>query len=111
MADLDQIEQELRHYLQGDERLSKQDKLIQLRAIFDKHFASERTEHLILFSDLKEMIDSAKMLYSSTSLPVKISKKEVTGNDINYVFILEAFIGYLNKHKLLKRMIDFDNKR
>lgn len=111
MANPDQIEQELREYLNIERNLRVEDRLQYLMAIMNKHFAIDKIEHMMTHHDLNDMVNYAKGQWARTTMPMEISKKEVYHNDVNYVLIIEAFIGYLNKNNLLKRLVKFDYSR
>lgn len=111
MADPEQIEQELRAYVSIEKNLSREDRVIHLRAIFDKHFAMDKTDHLLNNADFQDIISRAKALWVQTSMPFKISKREVRSEEVNHYLIIEAFVSYLNKNKLLKRLVRFDITR
>lgn len=111
MANPEQIEQELREYLSLEKNLRSEDRFQYLMAIFNKHFGTDKIDHYMAHSDLNDLINYAKGTFAKTTMPIVISKKEVHGTETNYVLILEAFISYLNKNKLLKRLVKFDYTR
>jgi len=111
MANPEQIEQELRTYLEEERNLSKPDRLKHLMAIFDKHFGLDQTQHLINDHDLHDIVGYAKTLYVHKTMPMKISRADVPANHVNHVLIMESFIMYLNKSKLLKKLVGFDFTR
>jgi hypothetical protein len=111
MADAKQIEQELREYLEREDHLRKSDKLPYLMTIINKHFEIDKIDHMISHRDLSDMIGYAKSSFAQLTMPVCVSKKEVHNSEINHVLIIEALVGYLNKHKLLKRLVKFDYRR
>lgn len=111
MANPEQIEQELRAYLAEERNLSNSDRLKYLMAIFNKHFGLDQTEHLLNDHDLHDIVSYAKGSYARTTLPMRISKKEVYSGDVNFVLMIEAVICHLNKNKLIKKLIKFDYTR
>ena len=111
MANPEQIEQELRMYLEEERNLSKPDRLIHLMAIFNKHFGLDATDHLINDHDLHDIISYAKSIYAQKTMPIKISRSDVPNNHATHVLIMESFIMYLNKSKLLKKLVKFDYTR
>ena len=111
MANPDQIEQELRAYLDEEGNLSKQDRIIHLKAIFDKHFGMDKADYLINGSDVKDIIYKAKITYADQALPIFITKNEIFPSEVAHVLIMESLINYLNKVKLLKRLVRFDYLR
>jgi hypothetical protein len=111
MSDPKQIEQELRIFLANEDNIAKSDRLEYLMAIVNKQFALDKIDHLVIYYDLNDIIGRAKTAYAKTSLPMNISKHDVRDQEANYVLVLETFIGYLNKHKVLKRLVKFDHRR
>jgi hypothetical protein len=111
MADPAHIEEELKQFLDIEEKIRKVDRLPYLMAIVNKHFGLDKIDHIATHRDLEEVISVAKAEWPHTVAPMNISGKEVTGPAINYVLVLEAFVGYLNRNKLLKRLVKFDHTR
>lgn len=111
MSDPAQIEQELREFLENEDNLRKADRLAYLMAIVNKHFAIDKIDHTMINYDFNEVVNNAKSAFAKTTMPIYISKKEISSYDVNYILVLEAFIGYLNKNKLLKRLVKLDYGR
>lgn len=111
MSDPRQIEQELRAFLEIEENIRKSDRLPYLMAIINRHFSTNQIDHVITNYDLGRIVSDAKSSYAVTKMPMTISHKEVNGVEFNYVLIMETLIGYLNKNKLLKRLVKFDHGR
>lgn len=110
MADPAEIERELRDYLEKEGNMRHADKLPYLMLIINKHFGLDKIDHIMDYYDLDRVIGGAKSVYAQTSMPMKISKRELTPQETNYVLVLESFVGYLNNKKLLKRLIKLDHK-
>ena len=111
MADAKQIEQELREYLSKEDNMRKSDKIVYLMAIINKHFELDKIDHMINYSDFDLLISNAKASYPGSTAPVFLSKREVHYSISNHLLVLEAFIGYLNRNKLLKKLVRFDYRR
>lgn len=111
MSDPAQIEDELRAFFEIEDNIRKSDRIHHVMAIVNKHFALDKIDHMVLNYDFNEVINAAKSSYAKTTMPIYISKKEVSPHDVNHLLIMEVFIGYLNKHKLLKRLVKFDYGR
>jgi len=105
MADPAEIERELRDYLEKEDNMRHSDKLPYLMLIINKHFGLDKIDHIVDYHDLDSIISHAKSVYAQTSMPMQISKKELSPSQTNYALVLEAFVGYLNRHKLIKRLI------
>lgn len=111
MADPAQIEQELREYLEKEPNIRRGDRIVYLMAIINKHYGIDQVEHLVSHYDFDQMLSYAKTNFATTKMPMTISKKEVNQQETVYVLMMEAFSAYLNKHKLLKRLVKFDHGR
>jgi hypothetical protein len=105
MSSLEQVEQELREYLDKEPNLRRQDKLVYLRAIFDKHLTLSKLEHELNYFDFHEILCGAKIAYSNLRLPMRISRKPIDGSEVPNVAMIESVMSYLNKHSLLKRLV------
>lgn len=108
MANMETIEAELRQYIEDSANLNRQDRYIHLKAIFDKHFAMEKTDHMLTMGDFKEIVSYAKSQFINLTLPAQISKREVYQSDIAHLLIVDAVLTYLNKSKVLKKLVRID---
>lgn len=108
MANMETIEQELKQYIEDSANLSRQDRYVHLKAIFDKHFAMEKTDHLLTMGDFREIISYAKGQFIQISLPATISNKEVYPTEVPHIMMIEAVIAHLNRYKILKRLVKID---
>jgi hypothetical protein len=108
MSNLDLIEQEIRQYLEDQDNLSRADRYVHLKAIFDKHLAMEKTEHILTMSDLQSIIGTAKQNFVNLTLPMTISNKAVSPNDTTNVAVVQSVISYLNKAGILRKLVKFD---
>jgi hypothetical protein len=108
MSELEEIERDLREYLEKEPNLRKADKLVYLTAIFHKRLEIRKLDHVVSYADYFSILGQAKNFYIRMKLPVRISGKELEANDALHVSTLESFIGYLNRNNLLKKLIKFD---
>lgn len=108
MANMETIEQELRQYIEDSANLSRQDRYTYLKAIFDKHYAMEKTEHLLTMNDFQSIISYAKGQFNQIALPATISKRDVYPSEVPHIMMIEAVIAYLNKSKILKKLVKID---
>lgn len=108
MSDPQQIEKDLKDYLEKEPNLRREDRFNFLKAIFDKHFEIHKMEHVINAGDLFEMLSSAKGGYANHRAPMFISRKRIESSESVHVSVIESFITYLNKNKLLRKFIKFD---
>lgn len=108
MANMETIEAELRQYIEDSANLSRQDRYVHLKAIFDKHFAMEKTEHLLTMGDFQQIVSYAKSQFVNIKLPAQISKREVYPSEVPHVLMIEAVISYLNRSQILKKLVKID---
>lgn len=108
MSDPQQIERDLKEYLEKEPNLRREDRFKYLKAIFDKHFEIHSMDHVVNAGDLFEMLHSAKSGYANHKAPMFISRKRIEANEVGHVSVIESFITYLNKNKLLRKLVKFD---
>jgi hypothetical protein len=111
MADPNQVENEFRMYLEIEPNLNREDRLVYLKSIANRHFGLDNLDHVITYGNFADLIGEAKKEYPKTSFPVTISRKEISSTEINYMLVLEAFASYLNRMKLLKKLVKFERTR
>jgi len=110
MSDLEQLDRELKEYLEKEPNLRREERILYLKAIFQKHLDFTKLTHVINYFDMYSVINQAKGQYSNFRLPMKISDHQVEGNELPHFAMVESFIGYLNKMGLLKKLVKFDYK-
>jgi hypothetical protein len=110
MSDAQQIESDLRDYLDKEPNLSRVDRFKYLEAIFHKHLELNKLEHLITYKDLFVLFSEATTIMTKIRFPVRITGKELETKESVHIAIMEAFILYLNRMKLLKKLVKFDYK-
>lgn len=108
MSDPQQLDRELREYLEKEPNLRREDRLVYLNLIFNKHLEISKLEHIVNSHDLFDIISGAKAAYTRFYLPIKITRKQVDNSDIANVAVIESTLSYLNKLNLLKRLVKFD---
>lgn len=108
MSDPNEVERDLREYLEKEKNLHRQDKLEYLRLLFDRHFQMKKLDHLITKNDLFGIISGAKSEYNNISLPLHISGRKVDTSELTAIAMIEAVVSYLNKNHLLKRLPKLD---
>lgn len=108
MANMETIEAELRQYLNDAEHLSRQDRFTHLMAIFQKHFAMEKTEHLLTMGDFHEIVSYAKSHFVQIPVPATVSKRDIYPSEVPHLCMIEAVIMNLNKNKVLKKLVKID---
>jgi len=108
MSNIQQLDTELKEYLEKEPNLRREDRLSYLRAIMGKHLEMSKLEHVVNNYDLFSIISGAKTAYSRLNLPIKITKKQVDSSDVPSVAMVESVISYMNKNNLLKKLVKFD---
>lgn len=108
MANPQQIERDLREYLEKADNLRNEDRFKYLKTIFEKHFGTEKLDHMIIRHDLFQIISTAKSVFSNMKPNPDLSGKPVDKCDIPNMAVIEAFISYLNKNNLLNKGVKFD---
>jgi hypothetical protein len=108
MSDPQQLDREIREYLEKEPNLRREDRLAYLKAMMNKHFEFNKLEHMINSHDLFDIMSGAKQHYSQKRMPVRVSRKQVEAGEATSVSILESFISYLNKMHLLKKSVKID---
>src|SRR5271166_6479739 len=110
MSDPQQIERDLRDYLEKEPNLSRADRLAYLQTIFHKHLEVNKLEHLVTSGDLFLMFSDAKHHHIRAKSPVSVGKKVLTQPESVHVAVMEAFLLYLGRMKLLRKIVKFDYK-
>ena len=108
MSDPQQIEKDLRDYLEKEPNLSREDRLAFLKTVFNKHLEITKLDHLVTYKDLFVIFADARNFMVRTKFPMSVSKKQLETSETAHVAIMEAFILYLNRMKLLKKLVNFD---
>lgn len=67
--------------------------------------------HVVTLPDFSLMISMASQEYVRRAFPVKLSGREVSTGQEPHLFLLEAFISYLNRNEILKKPVTFDYRR
>jgi len=108
MSDPQQLDREIREYLEKEPNLRRKDRLAYLKAMMNKHFEFNKLEHVINSHDLFDIMSGAKQNYSHRARPVRVSRKQVDPGETTAISIIESFISYLNKMHLLKKSVKID---
>lgn len=110
MSDPQQIEKDLREYLDKEPNLSRQDRIAYLQTIFHKHLEINKLEHLITQGDTFLIMADARQQYIKLKTPVKIGRKVLDPEEAVHIAVIEAFLLYLGRTKLLRKLVRFDYK-
>lgn len=109
MSDPQQIEKDIREYLEKEPNLRREDRLTYLTTIFNKHLDMNRLEHVVNYRDFLGIISFAKTLMGSMKMPVRITNKQLDPNEATHVALIDSFVSYLNRNNLSKKSIKFDH--
>lgn len=109
----EQLEVDIKRFLENIENQNENDKLQTLRNLFDKYLHLSTSDYLMDHSDLFSIISSAKKKFSEENVPIKIgsSKRTVSQQDLPNFFVIEATVGHLNRKGCLKKLAKFDKKK
>lgn len=110
MSDPQQIEKDLREYLDKEPNLSRTDRLSYLQTIFHKHLEIDKLDHIVTSQDLFIIFSDATKNYIKTKLPLVVGKKTLEPSQSVHMAVMESFIMYLNRMKLLRKLVRFDYK-
>jgi hypothetical protein len=108
MSDPQQLDREIREYLEKEPNLRREDRIAYLKAMMNKHFEFNKLDHMVTSHDLFDIMSGAKQHYSQRALPFRVSRKQVDSGEATSVSIIESFVSYLNKMHLLKKAVKID---
>lgn len=108
MSDPQQLDRELREYLEKEPNLRREDRLNYLKTLMNKHFEFNKLEHLVNSGDLYEILSGAKEKYTRMKMPVRITKRQLEQGEATQLSVIDSFISYLNRMNLLKKLVKFD---
>jgi hypothetical protein len=108
MPDPQQLDRELREYLDKEPNLRREDRINYLKSMMNKHFEFLKLDHMINRRDLYEIVAGAKSNFTDRRVPVRISKIQVDQSELTTVAIVESMLAYLNRNNLLKKQVKFD---
>lgn len=108
MSDPQQIEKDIREYLEKEPNLRREDRLQYLRVLFDKHFSLNKLDHVVNYSDFQSIISGAKSAINNLNVPLTVTRKRIESYELANVAMIEAVVSYLNKNQLLKKQVKFD---
>lgn len=96
-------------FLDKYNELTNEDRRTLLRVLFQKHVLLNQSELVLTKYDFDAVKSAAASLFSRDLMPpIKISKKEISGNDINLLALMEAMISVLNGKNALRRGVKFE---
>ena len=108
MSDPQELERELREYIEKEPNLRREDRLNYLKTIYNKHMETNKLEHVVNASDLFDIISVAKTNFFNLKLPLQISTKKIEAAELTHIALMESVVSYLNKMNLLKKLVKID---
>lgn len=108
MSNPEQLDRELREYLEKEPNLRRDERIVFLRAIVNKHLEFNKLEHVVNSVDFSNIVSNSKVEYVKLRLPMKISRRQVDNSDLPHVAMIESVISYLNQNHLLKKLVKFE---
>ena len=108
MSELQEIERDIREYIEKEPNLRREDRLSYLISIFNKRLELTKLDYVVNHHDYINILNQAKNFYIKMRLPVRLSRKELLASEAVHIAMLETFISYLNKNNILKKLVKFD---
>lgn len=108
MADPQEIERDLKEYLEKEPNIRRGDRITYLMGIVNKHFGRDKIDHMLTKDDLNYLVSVAKSNFVQQSGSLNISSKAVEKGELPSLAMIEAVISYLNKNALLKKLVKVD---
>lgn len=108
MSDPAQIDRDLRDYLEKEANLRREDRLNYLKTIFTKHLDLDMLTHVVNAQDLFHIVSTSKQNFTALKLPLYVSGKRLEHGEVLGVAMIDAFVSYLNRMSLVKKLVKFD---
>jgi hypothetical protein len=108
----EQIEVDIKRFLENIDSQSANDKVGSLRTLLDKYLHLTTCDYMMDYHDFRTIISGANSKFQHSSLPVHIGKKkqQVRQEDFGNFCVIEATISHLNKNDCLKKLAKFDKR-
>lgn len=108
MSDAEQLDRDLREYLEKEPNLRREDRLKYLKILFNRHFEIDKLDHVVNSNDLFHVISEAKSKFAKQNSQIFVSRKKLDNSELIHIAMIESFISYLSRNSLLKRLVKFD---
>ncbi len=108
----EQLDVDILRFLENIETQNYSDKIQTLRHLFDKYIHLSQAELLLDAHDLTVIINDAKNIFASQTMPVHIgpTKRLVSPGDLPNLCVIEAAVAHLNRKDCLKKIPKFDKR-
>ena len=113
MSDMkDQLEVDIKRFLENIEKQNCSDRIESLRLLFDKYLHLNTCDYMMDYFDLQEIVGGAKDRFSRNSMPVYLGeKKRIVPQDyLSNMCVVESTISLLNKKGCLKKLPKCDKR-
>ena len=113
MSDIeDQLEVDIKRFLENIENQSKNSRVDSLRHLFQKYLHLNNCDYMMDKHDLQTIIGSAKQLFATETVPIYLGEKKrlVEQSELANLFVIEATVGHLDKKKCLNKIAKFDKR-
>ncbi len=100
----EEIDRDLRGYLIKADNLRNEDRLALLKTIFHKHLELNKMDYVISSGDLFLILSDAKSEFGKLPSNPEISSRPVPKGELVAISVIEAFVTFLNRNDMLKRM-------
>lgn len=100
--------QEIAEYLVKEPNMGRDDRRETLTRLVDREFFERGQEHVINRFDLLQIVSNAGSVIVKKRLPIDVSGKEMTMDEVRHIAMVESILGYLNRHQLLRREVNMD---
>lgn len=108
----EQIEVDIKRFLENIDSQSRNDKTESLRTLLDKYLHLSTCDYMMDYHDLRSIVSNANSKFQNSSLPIHIGnkKQKVRQEDFGNYCVIEATITHLNKNDCLKKLAKFDKR-
>lgn len=108
----EQLDVDIRRFIENIENQSQNDKVQTLRDLFDKYLHLNTSDYMMDSYDLNTIISNAKNKFANDTFPIYLGSKKrlVSQHDLPNLCVIEATVGHLKKNGCLKKMPKFDKR-
>lgn len=108
----DELEVELKRFLEHIDNQSDDDRLAALKALFDKYLHLTTCDFKLDYYDFQNIINTAQSKFVNDKFPVHLGqqKKKVLDKELANLCLIEAAISYFHKNNCFKKRPIFDKR-
>lgn len=108
MSAKEEVEREIREYLEKHDNMIPMDRVKYLMAIYDKQFLFNQMAYELQYHEIINIISMAKSFAGKQTLPVIISEKHLEPQKTAHVAFIESVLAFLNASGLLKKLVQIN---